>query len=380
MRVIVVGGGIGGLCAAIALRERRIDAQVYEKTPALQEVGGGISLWPNALKALRKLGLAEKLDSISLASENFSLRRWNGAVVSVTSAAEMKRRFSGGVIALHRADLLSMLAEKLGREHIHLGHECTSIDQDADGVAARFANSVTARGECLVGADGLHSQTRKLLGHMDPLRYSGYTAWRAVVQFDPSALTPGETWGCGKRFGMLPIQGGRAYWYAAANAPENRQDPSQGTCSLLLSYFKGWHEPIEALIRAAGSTILRHDVYDRIPLRAWGRGRLTLLGDAAHPMTPDLGQGACQGIEDALELARRLAPDRSVADGLRDYEAARVARTAKVVWASRRFGTIGQIGMQPLCWLRDTALSLVPKAATHHRFAPIIGYEAHLAD
>jgi 2-polyprenyl-6-methoxyphenol hydroxylase-like FAD-dependent oxidoreductase len=380
VRTIIIGGGIGGLCAAIALRSRGIDAEVYEKSAVHKEVGAGISLWPNAVKALVRLGLGDALDSINFAPEHFALRRQNGATISVTDSMEMKNRFGSGVTVLHRADLLAMLAERLGTDHIHLGHECSGFDEDQNGVAVKFTNSEAVKGDILIGADGIRSAVKTLLGHHDPLRYSGYTAWRGVAQFDHSNFTPGETWGRGKRFGMLPIQNGRVYWYATANVPEHESDPPEGPEALLLSLFRAWHEPIEKLIRATGAIILRHDVYDRRPLRSWGRGRVTLLGDAAHPMTPNLGQGACQGIEDAMELARQLAVGPDIERSLRTYEAARIPRTARIVVESRRLGAIGQWNSLPLCWLRDLAFSVAPKSAALRSFAPIIAYEEHLAD
>jgi 2-polyprenyl-6-methoxyphenol hydroxylase-like FAD-dependent oxidoreductase len=184
MRAIIIGGGIGGLTAAVALRRKGIEAAVYEKSPELREVGAGISLWPNAVKALRKLGLGDALDVISLVNQDGAVRRWNGTILSRTPTRELQRRFGGGVIVLHRAELLDLLAHAVDAGTIHLGHTCTSIEQDASGVTATFANGATARGDLLIGADGLHSMVRAWLGHNTPMRYSGYTAWRAVVPFD----------------------------------------------------------------------------------------------------------------------------------------------------------------------------------------------------
>jgi 2-polyprenyl-6-methoxyphenol hydroxylase-like FAD-dependent oxidoreductase len=379
MKVLISGGGIGGLTAAIALRRRGIETDVYERSPMLKEVGAGISLWPNAVKALEYLGLGERLRSISLRNAPLALRRWDGAIISSTPAQELERRFGGGVLIFHRADLLEALVESLGSEHLHLGHNFANCEEDANGVRAHFTKGGIAHGDFLVGADGLRSQVRSWLGHSDRARYSGYTAWRTVVPFD-SAIVPAESWGCGKRFGMLPTRDGRVYWYAACNAPEGECDSDEGAKDALLSLFKGWHEPIEDLIRASDENILRNDIYDRDPLPTWGRGRVTLLGDAAHPMTPDLGQGACQAIEDALELARCLSAKLDKAGSLKNYEATRIARTSSIVLASRRMGHIGQISSPLLCRMRDAAMGLLPRAITIRGLAPIIGYEKHLGD
>jgi 2-polyprenyl-6-methoxyphenol hydroxylase-like FAD-dependent oxidoreductase len=381
MKVIIIGGGIGGLTAAIALHKRGVDAQVYERSVAMGEVGAGIALWPNAVKALRKLGLGGLLQSISATNVDSALRRWDGTFISRTSARELERRFGGGVVLLHRAELLDMLARSAGAGHIHWGHDLSAIDTNAAGVSVEFMNGATAHGDVLIGADGLRSIVRGWLGHADRIRYSGYTAWRSVVPFDHSLLIPAETWGPGRRFGAFPVQGNRVYWFATSNAPEGEDDSDCAPQSYLLSLFKGWHEPIEGLIRAADdSTILHNDIYDCDPLAEWGRGRVTLLGDAAHPMTPNLGQGACQAIEDALELAACLAGETNPEIGLEKYQKRRIARTSPIVLASRRLGRIAQIEEPLLCWLRDAVLQMTPSVVTYQGLRRIVGYEGHLAD
>jgi 2-polyprenyl-6-methoxyphenol hydroxylase-like FAD-dependent oxidoreductase len=381
MRALIIGGGIGGLTAAIALRRKCIEAEVYERTPELGKVGAGIGFWPNAVKALQKLGLGEGLDSISLVNRDTVLRRWDGRILTRTSADDLKHRFAGNVIILHRAELQDLLSQSAGFANIRLGHECTGIDQDADGVTATFANGTSARGDVLIGADGLHSMVRAWLGHRDPPRYAGYVAWRAVVPFDSAEMLPCETWGCGRRFGMFPIQGRRVYWFAVNNSPESATDSPEGPRARLLSLFKGWHEPTEALIQAAGdSSILRNNIYDRDPLKEWGRGRVTLLGDAAHPMTPNLGQGACQAIEDALVLAAQLSGPSGAAEGLRNYESSRIPRTESVVLTSRRLGALGQIDSPFRCYLRDQLVRMIPGSLALRGMASVVGYEGHLAD
>ena len=192
MRALIIGGGIGGLTATIALRKKGIDAEVYERSPILREVGAGISLWPNAVKALRKLGLGESLDAISLVNSEAAMRRAHGTVLSRTPAHELEKRFGGGVIVVPRTELLDLLAQAVGSIPIHLDHSCVELEQDSEGVTARFANGETARGEILVGADGLRSVVRTHLALPQKLRYSGYTAWRAIVHFDPSGVVAGE--------------------------------------------------------------------------------------------------------------------------------------------------------------------------------------------
>jgi 2-polyprenyl-6-methoxyphenol hydroxylase-like FAD-dependent oxidoreductase len=344
-------------------------------------VGAGIALWPNAVKALRKLGLGDRLRPISMTNVDFALRRWDGAFLSRTSARELEERLGGGMVVLHRAELLAMLAVSAGFPNIHWSHDLCAIDTNEPAVSARFTNGASAHGDVLIGADGLGSAVRGWLGHADRIRYSGYTAWRSVVPFDHSLLVAAETWGPGRRFGAFPIHGNRVYWFATSNAREGDDSCDGAPQSYLLSLFEGWHEPIEALIRAADdTTILHNDIYDSDPLAEWGRGRVTLLGDAAHPMTPNLGQGACQAIEDALELSACLASETDPELGLEKYEKRRIARTSPIVRASRWLGSIAQLEEPRLCGLRDALFRLTPAAVSIRGLAKMVGYQGHLTD
>jgi len=380
MRVIIIGAGIGGMTAAIALRRRRIDVEVYERAAALTEVGAGVSLWPNALKALYQLGMKQRLDALSFVAEAGALRSAEGVVLSRTSAQEFASRFGLAVTVFHRAELLdALLNEALGIP-IHLSHELEDVEQDAGGVTVQFSNGARSRGDVIVGADGLRSTVRSHLGVPGVLRYAGYTAWRGIVGFETAGLMAGETLGCGQRFGLVPITRNRVYWYATDNVAEGGCEPAAAAKARLMAMFERWHPPIARVIAATDTAaILRNDIFDRDPAEWWGTGRVTLLGDAAHPMTPNLGQGACQAIEDALVLADSIAEEGGERS-LRRYEAARIRRTASVVKASRRVGRFLQIRTPALCRVRDLALRLMPPAMSYRSLAPVIGYEDHLRE
>lgn len=378
MRVIIVGGGVGGITTAIALKQRGIDVEVYERTPELKEVGAGVSLWPNALKALHQLGMKATLDAMSFVSQHAAVRAAAGTILSRTSAHGFVRRFGLPVTVFHRAELLNALLHAAHGVPIHLGHECQDIEQDAHGVTIHFAGGTTAKGDLLVGADGLRSVVRERLRIPGELRYAGYPAWRGIAPFETTGLIGGETLGCGARFGLVPIGRDRVYWYATEKAPAGQRETPAAAKARLCNVYNGWHQPIPAIIDDTdASTILRNDIYDRDPVDQWGSGRVTLLGDAAHPMTPNLGQGACQAIEDALVLARCVA-DGSGAASLRRYESERILRTASVVKGSRRIGQIVHIQSTALCGLRNLAMRLTPLSMTYRQLAPVIGYEGHL--
>jgi 2-polyprenyl-6-methoxyphenol hydroxylase-like FAD-dependent oxidoreductase len=379
MHTIVIGAGIGGLTTALALKQKGIDVAVYERSAVLTDVGAGISLWPNALKGLYQLGLRPALDGVSFVSMEGALRSRDGTVLSRTTADQFIARLGLPVVVFHRADLLAVLVDAARDIPIHTGHECRDVEHDADGVTVRFANGMCAGGDVLIGADGLRSVVRDRLGVPGALRYSGYTAWRGIAPFETAGLMAGETLGSGQRFGLAPIHGNRVYWYATDNVPEGQREPPLETKARLTRLFADWHEPIPELIRSTGEDgILRNDIYDRDPAGRWGSGRITLLGDAAHPMTPNLGQGACQAIEDALVLACRLASGGNVNTSLRQYESERTARTSFIVKASRRVGELFQIESRPFCELRNLAMRLTPAAMTYRSLRQLAGYEGHL--
>ncbi len=374
MKAIVIGGGIGGLTAAIALNRVGIDAEVYERASELREVGAGISLWANAVHALDQVGLGKAVRAQAISGVSGGLRSSHGAVLQSGSYDELTRRFGAAVIMMHRQELLAMLANEAGPERLHLNYECTGVEQNTDAVSARFANGETVRGDVLIGADGLRSVVREKLFGDGPPRYAGYTAWRAVTRFDHASMVAGETWGRGRRFGMIPLAGGRVYWFATMNAPEGDRESESETKRRVLGLFRGWHEPIPSLIEAtAGSAILRNDIYDRDPLTRWSHDRATLLGDAAHPMTPNLGQGACQAMEDAVVLADCLKKCATAAAGLREYEQRRIPRTSRIVLESRRVGEIGQWENRVLCWFRDTAVRATPRKFAERRISYLVG-------
>lgn len=373
--VIIIGAGIGGLAAALALKNAGIEARIFERVETMQEVGAGLTLWANAVKALRKLGL----EGITRASYNLAdgdIYSWQGERLSSIPAEQVKRRFGATNIAVHRADLQAALLEAVGRENIGLNSQCSGFEQDETGVTAQFADGRQKHGGALIGADGIHSVIRtQMFGAQRP-RYAGYTAWRGVTTLPAGEIQVGEYWGCGARFGLVPLSEGRFYWFATRNAREGEPEDPAGRKHEVLSYFAHWHTSIPAVIEATPeSAILRNDIYDRPPLSHWSRGRVTLLGDAAHPMTPNLGQGACQALEDALVLAQCLEQTENVCVALQLYQARRIPRTSRIVKRSWNLGRVGQWQNPLACKLRDASLKLMPSNLQLAVFEEAVGYE-----
>jgi 2-polyprenyl-6-methoxyphenol hydroxylase-like FAD-dependent oxidoreductase len=372
---LIIGGGIGGLAAAIALRRAGIQATVYERADEIRAVGAGLALWANAVRALGRLGLGDAVRAIGVPEASAAIQSWRGETLIPMSSRDLEHKLGEVSIVVHRADLQAVLQSALDGDAVRLGARCTGFAQDQEGVTAQFADGTSARGDLLIGADGLHSAVRAQLFGATPPRYAGYTAWRAVAPFDHARLTPGETMGRGARFGMAPVGGGRAYWYATLNTSEGGRDSEGGLKRALLEVFRGWHAPIEALIEATDeAAILRNDIYDRDPLPYWSVGRITLLGDAAHPMTPNLGQGACQALEDAVVLADALEDGDSVAAALKAYERRRIERTTTLVRQARQVGAVGQWSNPLACRLRDALMKYVVVRMQDRQMERVAGY------
>src|SRR5919112_1565832 len=318
MRVLIVGAGIGGLSAAIALRGTGAEVAVFERTRRLTHAGQGLLVPPNAVKALRKIGLDEAVDHVGVPGSSGELRSWRGETLMRLPLAEVKQRTGEETVGIHRGDLQeALLSTLIGAAHGEVprtGKELVEFRQEGDRVLARFADTTTESGDLLVGADGLRSRVRAILHADGEPRYAGFTSWRGIAHGFPAKKLPVgrgfETWGPGGLFGCGHVGDDSIYWFATRTTPKGKRDGPEGPKAQLLRTFDAWHEPIGELIAGTDDAhILRTDVYDRDPLTgSWGQGRVTLLGDAAHPMTPNLGQGASQAIEDAVVLARCLAP------------------------------------------------------------------------
>ena len=357
-KAIIIGGGIGGLAAAIALKRIGHEIAVYEQAQELKEVGAGISIWANGLQVLETLGLDYRVSN-SLPITKTLIRTHSGQVLSEFSKDELPELQGDFMRMFHRAELLDLLRSALPNDDVHLGKRCRGAIELPDAIEAVFDDGYRVRADYLIGADGIHSCIRTQLFGEAELRYSGYTTWRSVVSY-AEAFIPGETWGRGDRFGAFPLAKGRAYWFAVNTTGSGGHSPV-GEKAFLSDHFKHWHDPISALIEAADEIdILRNDIFDRPPVIAWGRGRVTLLGDAAHPMTPNMGQGACQALEDALVLGQTMNEINDVRQALRHYESRRMKRANGFVRDSFRFGRIAQARSAPAAWLRNLFVRNTP--------------------
>ncbi|MBA3442946.1 MAG: FAD-dependent monooxygenase [Pyrinomonadaceae bacterium] len=375
---IVVGGGIGGLCTAIALRQIGVETVVYEQTERLSQAGAGLTLWANAIKGLRKLGIADAVIEAGAKIERGEIRTAGGRTLSRSQPGELEGLFGEPTVAIHRADLHDILLSALAANTLRLGAKCVRVEQEQEGVVVGLTGGRSERADLVIGADGVHSMVRQQLFPDVRLRYSGYTAWRGVVATkDESALgLTSESWGRGSRFGIMRINKARVYWFATANAPAGRMQTAAERKSFLQERFVGWHHPVEHLIEATpAEEILHSDIHDLKPLKRWSEGRVVLLGDAAHPTTPNMGQGACMAIESSLVLARCLSRESNLADALKCYEAERMPRTRWITEQSWKIGRVGQLENPLLRAARDFLIRVTPAKLVRRTLEKAAGYE-----
>lgn len=340
--LFIAGAGPGGLTAAHALLRRGVDVRVLERQPVLSPVGAGLVIQVNAMRMFASLGLA---DAVLAAGARLGVARVDhadGTLIQESDLATVATRFGQPSVGIHRGALSTLLAERLPAGTLTLGAAVASVVDAGDEVRVTLTSGEVVVGAGLIAADGIRSAARTSVFGMKPLRYAGYTCWRGIAPVPPGWRGGDmfERWGRGRRFGVVPISGESVYWFATLNAPEGGHDGPDVQVELA-EIFRGFAEPVPTLIRTA-PTILRNDIVDIHPLAEWSRGRVTLLGDAAHAMTPNLGQGACQAIEDAVVLAERVASAPDLPAAFVDYAALRRPRATAVAEQALKLGQVAQ--------------------------------------
>ncbi|GAB4400536.1 MAG: FAD-dependent monooxygenase [Anaerolineales bacterium] len=377
-KIIIIGGGIGGLCTAIALQQHGFEVKVYEKVKRLGEVGAGLTLWSNALKVLRALGVADAVINAGSKLKRSQIRANNGETLFDARTDEMEARYGEPVVAIHRADLHQILISALKPNTLRLDMNCARFEQDENNVTVHFENGESDSADLLIGADGIHSVVRKQMFPEIQLRYSGYTAWRGVVETENEAALglTSESWGLGARFGIVRVDKKRVYWFATNNQPLGENATGEQKKSKLLGIFNKWHKPIDHLLDLTpADIILQNDICDIAPFASWTKGRVTLLGDAAHPTTPNMGQGACMAIESAYVLSRCLKEEADYRSALRRYENERHERTAWITNTSWTIGKGGQVGNPLLASLRNFLVKVTPAGTMQKNLHQAAGYD-----
>ncbi|WP_214416119.1 FAD-dependent monooxygenase [Sphaerisporangium fuscum] len=353
---VVIGGGIGGLTAAIALGQKGWSVTLCERARSLEPIGSGLAIAPNALRALQTIGVGDEVRKLAALEGGTGLRAPDGRWFMHTDAATAQARFGEPIVVLLRPALVELLAARLAPDTLRLGTTVHAVDPGTGRVSTDDGD---LDADLIVAADGIHSAVRRALfpAHPAPV-HSGVTSWRVVVPRPEMDLRGSETWGAGTVFGIMPLAGDLVYCYATATL--DRSGPKGGDQrDELLRLFGDWHDPIPRLLAAARPDgILRHDVFSSArPLPAFHQGRVALLGDAAHAMTPNMGQGACQAIEDAVVLAH-VMEGGGTAGRLAAYTDARLPRTTKIVESSWNICRVTRWTNPLAVWARETLMSL----------------------
>ncbi|MFF3330520.1 FAD-dependent monooxygenase [Streptomyces sp. NPDC002888] len=362
---VVVGGGIGGLAAAIGLRLVGWEVTVVERAAVLADVGAGISLHANGIRALNALGV--DIGAAARPQYTGGTRAPDGRRLARMDGAALERELGTPIVGIPRADLHRLLRAALPAECLVMGAEVTSVDRGGAGRVRVPVGDGVREADVVVAADGVNSGLRaQVFPHHPGPAYSGSTVVRAITERPVELDTDFDlTWGGGAEFGHIAFVDGRAEWHAVYNAPAGVRH--EDALAEMRRRFGGWHDPIPTLLEATRpDAVLHHDIHELVtPLPAFAAGRIALLGDAAHAMTPHLGQGACQALEDAAVLAAALAAEPTVEAALSRYDAERRPRSQSVARAARRAGRMGQHLAHPLAVaVRDTALRLAPSRAT----------------
>jgi len=364
-RIALIGGGIGGLTAAHALLRRGFEVSVHEAAPELKEIGAGVALGPNSMKALRSLDLEQPVRDVAWESEFQYLRNWKtGRVISKTPRDST--RYGAAGCSVHRADLLDVLGKDLPPEIIHLGARCVGVENRENSAVARFRDGTEIEAEVVIGCDGIHSVTRESLFGPDAPRFTGKICYRCLVPTDaiPGGLLGGDgaTWlGPHGTVVVYRVRRGELVNVVAHYDDEGWREESwirECPKEEVIERYKGWHESLANLF-SVSEKHYKWGLHDRDPLKQWTKGNVTLLGDAAHPMLPYLGQGAGQAMEDGVVLAAAIAklPDDLPA-ALKLYEELRLPRASRVVLTARERGKDNHLVSPIAAWKRDLLIAV----------------------
>lgn len=391
-KVIVIGGGIGGLTLARICLDADIPVEVYEKRSLLEMMSGpgGIFIQRNAMRVYQLLWNGQLYDRFyqqggTIREGGFFSK--SGELLYLNSPRFIQADNLG--ICLLRSELQKILYESLPAGTVKTGYAFEDFAEDGDTVRVFFQNGSIAEGSVLVGADGLYSNVRARSqgkARLEPPIYSGMCCWRGYFEASGLPLHDQyswlEYWGQGNRFGYFDVGSGRFSFYAFANTPAGGTDEAEGgALNALRSRFSSYANPVPTILDAlSDQPIYRDDIYDRDPLgQTWGRGRVTLIGDAAHPVQPNLGQGGCMAIEDAFELVKQLvtSSEESVPSLLRQFEASRSDRIQRVFMTSRQVGQLGQAETAIACFFRNWIYKLTPTRLADLQFKWLFDYRPH---
>ncbi len=375
MTIDIIGAGIGGLSTAIALEEKGMKPRIFEQAEQLMPVGAGIILAINAMQVYQKLGLREQIEHHGNYCSAMNITRPNLQPLSKIDFTSWEQKFNVKTIAIHRGQLQQLLLDELKSSELHLNHKLSSIISRESGASLEFQNGSSIKSSLVIGADGLHSILRKSLFPKNGIRTTNQICWRGIATFDlPNTYQNQlfEAWGKSERFGFVPTGENKVYWYAVKSFDKS---PDEHSVTLLERYYNNYHPIIQELIKSTNQEqIHTSEISDVKPAKTWYQNSICLLGDAAHAMTPNMGQGACQAIEDAFVLAQCLSTHK-VNKAFENYQKLRQRKANQMVNMSRRIGKLSHVKNPILSRLRNIALTLTPSRLTSLQLEKLFNIE-----
>ncbi len=368
--ISIIGAGIGGLTLGNILKQNNLDFTIYESAPEIKPVGSGIMMAINAMQVFETLGLKEKIEKAGNKIHGISVTDEQLKLISKTDVLELEKKYNSCNVAIHRADLQRILASSIGFEHIELNHSLKEIQKE-ENYLLNFENGNEIESKIVFGADGIHSKIRNQIFGTGSIRNTQQMCWRGLVEFDlPEKFHQEaiETWGKGKRFGFVKMTDRKIYWYAVINKKTHKRYNS------LSENFHGFHPLILDIIDSTlQENIILNDIIDLSPIPTWYSENLCLIGDAAHATTPNLGQGACQAIEDAYVIGKLLEKNRDFNLVFEQFQKIRRKKVDHVVRTSLKIGQVSQ--WEKGTYLRNFLMRLVPERISQQMVEKVIQLE-----
>lgn len=373
----IIGGGVAGLSAAIGLQSINSDFMLFEQSALVKGIGAGFGLAANAMQALDFLGLKEDIEKIGHHVSTYNILDQQGNILLAPDTNALSEQYKQDNFTIHRADLHHYLHSKIPVEKIVLNKRAIKFTQQKDLIRLYFEDGTQHECRYLIIADGVKSPLRQQLIPSSAPRYAGYTCWRATIDNSDIKLNKGsETWGKAGRFGMTPLVGNRVYWYACINAPAQSSKFKNYTISNLIEHFKDYHTPIpQILAQTKDKDLIWNDIIDIKPLQNLAYANILLIGDAGHATTPNMGQGACQALEDVAVLIDELGHKEDVIAAFQSFEKRRLARTKYITETSKFIGEVAQWENKPLVFLRNTILKKLPSKFTQRDLQKLLSVD-----
>jgi 2-polyprenyl-6-methoxyphenol hydroxylase-like FAD-dependent oxidoreductase len=372
MKILINGGGIAGLTCAIALQKLGIETSVYESTPEIKPVGAGLVIQSNAIRALEYLGIEDKIIDAANPINQIAIIDEKANVIKKQKPSSINRELFAG-LAIHRHTLHQILKSYLPENLLFTSKKAISFWNKDGKVILQFEDGSNVEGDFLISADGINSNIRlQLLPDSKP-RYAGYICWRSIIDnCDLKISEATETWGSKGRFGIVPINGNKIYWYATINCNQFDVKINHYNLKNIKEHFSDYHSPIpEILEKSFNEKLIKNPICDIKPLNQFAFEKVLLIGDAAHATTPNLGQGACQAIEDVMVLHQEIASGKDVESAFKSFEKRRTEKARYIINTSRKLGSIAQIENKFLISLRNIVFKLTPDFVTEHQFKKI---------